>query len=61
MDPATAGGLAVGVASLLFDVFDNCVKCKRTQWHLRHETKFNQVLGFCPSWWICQETASIAD
>ena len=26
MDPATAGGLAIGVASLVFDVFDNCVK-----------------------------------
>ncbi|KAH8662766.1 prion-inhibition and propagation-domain-containing protein [Ilyonectria robusta] len=26
MDPATAGGLAVGIASLAFDVFDNSVK-----------------------------------
>lgn len=28
MDPATVGGLAIGVALLAFDVFDNCVKCR---------------------------------
>lgn len=28
MDPATVGGLAIGVASLAFDVFDNCIKCR---------------------------------
>jgi hypothetical protein len=26
MDPASAAGLAVGVTSLVFDVFDNSVK-----------------------------------
>ena len=26
MDPATAGGLVLGVASLMFDVFDNSVR-----------------------------------
>ena len=28
MDPATVGGIAIGTVSLIFDVFDNSVKCK---------------------------------
>lgn len=28
MDPATAAGLGIGVVSLVFDVFENSVKCE---------------------------------